>query len=121
MDQPAGNRAIVQRLESAAISFIDVGMGLHATDARVTRALRVTTSTSAKRALVHDRSRIPLSVDDGDAAYSTNIRVGDLNALNAALAVIRWKWLCGFYPDLEHEHFSAFSVDGIHLFNDDRT
>ncbi|MBK8460316.1 MAG: ThiF family adenylyltransferase, partial [Micropruina sp.] len=33
----------------------------------------------------------------GEDDYSSNIQVAELNALNAALAVIRWKRHLGFY------------------------
>jgi len=35
--------------------------------------------------------------DDPDNLYRTNIQIGELNALNACLAVIRFKQLRGFY------------------------
>ena len=34
-------------------------------------------------------------------------------------AVIKWKKLFGFYADLEHEHHSAYTIDGNHLTNED--
>jgi hypothetical protein len=43
-----------------------------------------------------------------------------LNSLNAALAVIKWKKLCGFYADRDHEHFSAFMIASNKLLNDER-
>ena len=49
-----------------------------------------------------------------------NIQVADLNALNACLAVIRWKKLFGFYRDLEREHHTLYTVDGNHLLNEDQ-
>jgi hypothetical protein len=48
-------------------------------------------------------------------------RHADLNALNAAMAVIRWKKLCGFYADLRHEHFSAYTIEGNALISEERT
>ncbi len=54
-----------------------------------------------------------------DDLYAQNIQVADLNALNACLAVIRWKKLCGFYRDTEGEHFSLFTLDSNHLLNED--
>jgi len=52
--------------------------------------------------------------------YSRNIQIADLNALNAALAVIKWKKLFGFYLDLDREHHSTYTIDGNMLTNDDR-
>jgi hypothetical protein len=53
--------------------------------------------------------------------YSQNIQIADLNSLNAALAVIKWKKLLGFYRDLEHEHFSTYTIDGNLVTNEDQT
>ncbi|MGT2514434.1 hypothetical protein ACVOMT_09520 [Sphingomonas panni] len=95
-------------------------MGLQAGEAGLTGVLRVTTSTPAMRDHVWERSRIPMAADDRADPYATNIQVVELNALNAALAVVRWKRICGFYADTEAEHFSAYAVDGNHVTNDDR-
>jgi hypothetical protein len=68
---------------------------------------------------VRAKQRIPLSkVDDGNE-YDRNIQTAELNALNAALAVIKWKKLCGFYIDLEKEHHSTYSIDGNEMTNED--
>lgn len=52
--------------------------------------------------------------------YAQNIQIADLNALNAALAVIKWKKLCGFYQDFEHEHHSTYTSDGNAMTNEDQ-
>lgn len=67
----------------------------------------------------HISSRIPFTEPAANNEYTTNIQIADLNALNAALAVIKWKKHFGFYSDLEHEHFSAYTIDGNHLLNED--
>ena len=60
----------------------------------------------------HTREARPLSAhvslagDAADDVYATNIQVADLNALNAALAVLKWKKFCGFYQDCDREHQS---------------
>lgn len=120
LDEPAIKRPLIERLEDRGVSFIDVGMGLQAADGGLTGIVRVTTSTPTMRDHVWDRRRIPLAADPTADPYETNIQVVELNALNAALAVIRWKRLYGFYMDTEGEHFSTYSVDGNHLTNADR-
>jgi len=40
--------------------------------------------------------------------------------LNAALAVIKWKKLFGFYFDFEQELSSTYTIDGNHLLNEDQ-
>jgi hypothetical protein len=117
LDKGEAKRLIVQKLEEYGIPFIDVGMGVNLVDDALLGVLRVTASTVEKRE--HQR-RIPFSDGDGNNDYSRNIQIADLNALNAALAVIKWKKLYGFYLDLEKEHHSTYTVDGNMLTNEDQ-
>lgn len=115
IDDGEAKTPIIERLRAAGKPFIDVGMGIELVDDRLTGILRVTTATSAQ----HDHVAGRISMAAGPAnEYDSNIQVADLNALNAALAVIKWKKLCGFYADLEQEHHSLYSVDGNHLLNE---
>lgn len=119
LDDPAAKPIILAELERLDVPYVDVGMGLQHTDAGLTGAVRVTASTPGMRAHVRERSRIPMTEPGGADPYASNVQVADLNALNAALAVIRWKKWAGFYADLEREHFSVYSIDGNHLLNED--
>ncbi len=120
MDAGDAKRAVVSRLEAMGVPFIDVGMGLELVDGSLGGILRVTASTPAKRDHVHN-GRISFHSAPADAVYATNIQVADLNMLNAALAVVKWKKLRGFYRDLENEHHSTFTTDGNMLLNEDRS
>ena len=42
--------------------------------------------------------------------YSTNIQIVELNALNAAMAVLKWKKLFGVYRDSSKEYYSGLSI-----------
>jgi hypothetical protein len=119
IDEGPVKAQIVQRLEAAEVGFIDVGMGIFLSDGSLGGQLRTTTSTVQNRSHVHDKQRISFAGGAADDLYRRNIQIAELNALNAALAVIKWKKLCGFYVDLEHEHFSVYQVDGNHLLNED--
>lgn len=120
LDRGADKRHIVEKLLELNIPFIDVGMGVELrADNSLAGILRVTTATPAKHD--HLNSRIPFSDPVANNEYATNIQIADLNALNAALAVIKWKKLFGFYSDLEHEHYSAYTIDGNHLLNEDKS
>jgi hypothetical protein len=119
LDSGPAKALIVRGLESSGTAFIDVGMGLVFAGESITGTLRVTTSTPEMRSHVWTKNRIPFPVDDAAAVYDQNIQVVELNALNAALAVIKWKKLVGFYIDLEREHFATYSIDGDHLTNED--
>jgi hypothetical protein len=122
MDSGPTKRLIVQKLEDFGMSFIDVGMGLQLVEGALLGLLRVTTSTPAKRNHVHEKQRIPFSnAEDGNNDYNRNIQVADLNALNATLAVIKWKKMCGFYKDFDFEHFSVYTIDGNVLNNEDKS
>lgn len=120
IDRGKAKKAIVGALEEYGIPFVDVGMGVYESEGSLAGQLRVTTSTPQQRDHVRQKNRIPFSDDDDANGYSQNIQIADLNALNAALAVIRWKKLWSFYHDFEHEHFSIYEVDGNHLLNEDR-
>ncbi len=119
MDAGEKKRAVVAKLEALGVAFIDVGMGLELTNGSLGGILRVTTSTPTKREHVH-HGRISFAGGGGQDVYASNIQVADLNALNACLAVIKWKKLRGFYRDLEQEHHSTYTTDGGMLINGDQ-
>jgi len=115
IDTNKSKKFIIERLDEWDKSYIDVGMGIQLVNNSLLGILRVTTNTTEKRC----NNRIPLS-DVGDDEYSRNIQIADLNALNAAMAVIKWKKLCGFYLDFEKEHNSTYTIDGNMLLNEDK-
>ncbi len=122
LDRGSVKQLLVRQLEGWAIPFIDVGMGIHLNEGTNSLGgiLRVTASAPQQRAHVHQKQRI--SFGDGDAGneYRQNIQIADLNALNAALAVVKWKKMGGFYLDLEHEHHSTYTIDGNMVLNEDQ-
>ena len=89
--------------------FIDAGLGVEliAERAELVSVCRVTTMTPSKNDHVH---RLPLSDREDDDLYKQNIQIADLNALNALLAVLKWKKMCGFYADEEGEHHTTYST-----------
>ena len=114
----AARTLIVTALREANVPFIDVGMGLQVVDDQLIGSLRVTTE-GRDRMERGASARLPLGEADVDDVYSRNVQVADLNALNATLAVIRWKKLCGFYADFDQERHSVYTIDGNHLLNED--
>ena len=88
-------------------------------DGKLTGNVRVTTSAPGGRDGVAARGRIWFSSDDGENEYARNIQVAELNALNAALAVIKWKKLRGVYHDDAGEQMSVFVLAGNVIVNDD--
>lgn len=118
LDKGEPKKLIVEKLEDFNIPFVDVGMGFDLTEDALGGIVRVTASTAEKRD--HFRSRVSFEDTPGDDDYNRNIQIADLNALNAALAVIKWKKIFGFYRDLKHEYHSQFSIDTNLLLNEDR-
>ena len=118
MDAGDAKKLVVEKLEAFGVSFVDVGMGLELEDGSLGGILRVTASTPDKREHVH-AGRISFACNAADNVYASNIQVADLNALNAVMAVIKWKKLRGFYRDLEREYHSTYTTDGNMLTNGD--
>jgi hypothetical protein len=118
MDKGSPKKLIVEKLEEFNIPFTDVGMGIQLNDDALGGIVRVTTSTAQMRD--HFRGRVSFEDAPGGDDYDRNIQIADLNALNAALAVMKWKKLFGFYRDLKSEHNSQFSIDTNLLLNEDR-
>jgi hypothetical protein len=109
LDRGTAKRAVVDRLVANGISFADLGMGVVLSNDRLGGIVRVTTSTPETR----DQAMPHISFSDEDREvneYATNIQIAELNALNAALAVIRWKKLFGIYRDIRDEIYSGYSI-----------
>jgi hypothetical protein len=113
-------KEIFDYLSKNKISFIDVGIGVEVTDKNsLIGLLRVT--SSLKGVIDHIISKGRISLDDGkeNDQYNQNIQIAELNALNACLAVIKWKKLLGFYFDAENEKHSLYSIEDNSILNDD--
>jgi Domain of unknown function (DUF6791)/ThiF family len=117
IDASPGKKYIVEKLEEFGVLFIDTGIGLYVKNETLGGILRVTTSDAANRPRA--RSRMSFAAEDEPNEYDKNIQIADLNALNAVLAVIRWKKICGFYFDLKHERFNSYTIGSNMLLNED--
>lgn len=117
IDVGATKRLILDFLIERGIPFIDVGMGIQLLDGSLGGVIRTTLVTPKVKS--HMASRISFGDADVGNDYAQNIQVADLNALNAALAVIKWKKWAGFYRDLECEHNSSYVLDTNTLINED--
>ena len=118
IDNDVSRKLIIQFLLKNNISFIDVGLGVNVLDDSLIGTVRVTTGTNEKHNHLVDR--IPF-VNEDNNDYNTNIQIAELNCLNAVLAVIKWKKLCGFYQDLREEHHSTYSINVNQLTSDEVT
>lgn len=96
IDSGGHKKRLFAYLAAKSIPLIDVGIGV--TMNEVTGKLRASLRTTFASADQHDHldevvSYIPAEED----LYAKNIQIGELNAINAYLAVVRWKQSIGFY------------------------
>jgi hypothetical protein len=57
-------------------------------------------------------------VDEPENEYRANIQIAELNALNAALAVIKYKQLRGFYRDDIPADHSIFNIADLTMYRE---
>lgn len=105
IDDGESRREICEMLTKLGIPFIDTGMGIEKEVGGLDGILRTTlfTKESAPIAI----KEVPLDRNEGNNIYRVFVQIAELNALNAALAVIRYKQLRGFYYD-ENHHYQDF-------------
>ena len=104
VDKGPARADIFDLLFSKGIPFIDVGMGLKRRDGALSGLLRTTYFSGRVEDEARVRSLVPLA-ENPDDLYRANIQISELNALNACLAVIRFKQLRGFYfEEVPNQH-----------------
>ncbi len=112
VDKGSSRSGIFDLLISKGIPFIDVGMGLNRKRGSLNGQLRTTYYSSERGQHVLDKQLAPI-VDNPDDLYKTNIQIGELNALNACLAVIRFKQLRGFYFEEIPQYHLLFEIGDL--------
>lgn len=98
IDKGSARSEIFDLLIRLGIPFIDVGMGLNRKQGALSGTLRATYAASGDGERVRARNWAETS-DLPDDEYRRNVQIAELNALNAAIAVMRYKQLRGFYVD----------------------
>jgi hypothetical protein len=113
IDEGSIKAKVFSYLDVNNIPYIDVGLGINITDEGQLRGMiRTTSITSSTR---HPLKQY-IDLNDGEEnAYNTNIQIAELNALNAALAVISWKQHAGFYQSTFGVGQTLFNLDTMHL------
>jgi hypothetical protein len=116
VDDPEAKAMLFDKLEEFGVPFVDVGMGLYKTNDQIGGLLRVTSSTPDVRASVRKHVNVDGRTND---EYSRGIQIVELNALCAALAVVRFKKDVEFYGDTEGERHSVYMINGNSLVNEE--
>lgn len=95
-------------LNQLGITFIDVGMGVEKENDHLDGLIRTTlfTQESWQQAI----QEVPLDARPNEGAYRVFVQISELNALNATMAVIRYKQFRGFYADEKGFYQSIISL-----------
>lgn len=115
-------RALIMTfLLAERVPFVDVGLSLDMVPetASLVGMCRVTLATAEQHD--HIARHVPTMDDANDDLYGGNVQVADLNALNAMLAVMKWKQVVGFYSDDFGAHHMTFSPGSMSLTRDVQT
>lgn len=120
IDKGEIKKQLIEFFKANRISFSDVGMGILVTDNNtIIGHVRVTSAFKGEVDQILSKGRITFSDGDPEDDYSKNIQIAELNALNAALAVMKWKAYYGFYGNVENEDNSVFIIDDNSIINED--
>lgn len=112
IDSGTSRAEIFELLIKLKIPFIDVGMGLDKDIGSISGTLRTTSFSKESAQEIVNKRLAPLS-DIPDDVYKNNIQISELNALNACLAIIKYKQLRGFYVDDNSYYHTLFNIDGL--------
>ncbi|WCO01320.1 ThiF family adenylyltransferase [Psychroserpens ponticola] len=112
VDKGDSRSEIFELLIKMEIPFIDVGMGLDREMGSISGTLRVSSFSKESARSLMQKKLAPLT-DIPDDVYKNNIQISELNALNACLAIIKYKQLRGFYADDNSYYHMLFNIDEL--------
>jgi hypothetical protein len=115
VDRGDARKEIFDLLISMKIPFIDAGMGLkRSSDGTLSGMVRTTYFSMELADNVRDK-KFASESEDPENLYKSNIQIGEINALNACIAVLQFKQLMGFYSSSEVVINSLFSLRSLSL------
>ncbi|GAA3929051.1 ThiF family adenylyltransferase [Chitinophaga oryziterrae] len=98
VDKGESRAKIHELLLKLYIPFIDVGVGLNRDSGAISGLIRTTYYSAESAQAIAEKKLAPMA-DYPDDVYKANIQISELNALNASIAVLRYKQIRGFYRD----------------------
>lgn len=110
VDKGSSRLEIFKLLIAKGIPFIDVGMDLGRKRGPLDGLLRVSYFSKENAQARMDMGVAELADDPGDE-YRDSIQIGELNALNAALAVHKYKQIMGFYVEEKPTFNLLFDIE----------
>lgn len=118
VDKGSARGEVFQMLIERGIPFIDVGMGPSMSKQGPIKGMLRTTYYPPGKAADVLASGHSETQDAPEDIYRTNIQIAELNALNAAIAVIRFKQLRGFYVDDVQGNNFLFDIRDLKIASD---
>lgn len=117
IDKGSSRAGVFDLLIASKIPFIDVGMGLDRRQGPLNGKVRATYYSVENAGEMRTRGLAELA-DAPDDEYRRSVQVAELNALNAAIAVIRFKQLRGYYLDSGAPNHLLFDIEDLRVFRD---
>lgn len=114
VDNGSARSDIFDVLISMKIPFIDVGMGLSRKNGSLNGMVRTTYFPPDRAQEMRDEGLCDLS-DNPNDIYKTNIQIGELNSLNACIAVMKFKQIRGFYSVEDPCYNLLFGINDLKI------
>jgi hypothetical protein len=114
VDDAPSRQMIAHACHSASVPFVDVGMGLNKGANGLYGFVRTAGGEHGDFDKLNGTQYLPAQ-NAHDQEYRNQPQIAELNALNAALAVIRFKQHMGFLDRLTNSHAVVFDVAGMTL------
>lgn len=118
VDKGSSRAEVFEMLIAKGIPFVDVGMGPSLSKDGPIKGMLRTTYYPPDRAAELRAAGLAETQDAPEGIYRTNIQIAELNALNAAIAVVRFKQLRGFYVDGVQGNNFLFDIRDLKVVSD---
>lgn len=112
VDDAPSRQMIAQACHQALVPFVDVGMGLNKGANGLYGFIRTAGGERGDFEKLNGTQYLPAE-NAHDREYRNQPQIAELNALNAAIAVIRFKQQMGFFDRLTDAHAVVFDVAEI--------
>lgn len=114
VDDGPSRDLIVRQLTACGVPFVDVGMGLYRASDRLDGMLRMAGGDLADGPALLGTEYLPTQ-NPPDNEYRRQPQLGELNALNAGMAVVRFKQALGLFGRACNGHAEVFEIGTFEL------
>lgn len=116
VDKGSARAGIFDLLIAKKIPFIDVGIGLQRDQGLLNGMIRTTYFSADDAQAIREQGFAELA-DHPDDEYRVNVQTAELNALNAAFAVMMFKQIRGFYRNERSAFHRAIPVSKLKVYD----